>query len=126
MRAFALAVLLIALSGCIQTPWYSKSQENVFVTMNEFSFKSSVTEFRKGVEYTFIIKNAGKIPHEFAIAPMGVTDHTKMLLHIPVEQFPPGAEVRQKFTFAEEGKFEMACHIMGHYENLMILLITAG
>ncbi|MBI5355058.1 MAG: cupredoxin domain-containing protein [Candidatus Aenigmarchaeota archaeon] len=126
MRIPVFVLLAVLVAGCVQTPWYSKSQEDVLVTMDEFSFKSSVTEFRKGVEYTFVIKNAGKIPHEFAIAPMGVTDHAKMLLHLNVELFPPGAEVRKKFTFTQDGKFEFACHIMGHYENMMILIITVN
>lgn len=126
MKAFAVIVLAVLVAGCIQTPWYSKSQEDVTIMMDEFSFSSSKVDFKKGVEYTFVIKNAGKIPHEFAIAPSGIRDHTKMLFHLQSNQFPPGAEVRQKFTFTQSGNFEIACHIMGHYENGMILPITVS
>lgn len=110
----------------------------VRVTMTEFGFESSLTEFETGVPYRFVVTNAGAVNHEFMImAPltedqMGMAmdmhelDETALAM-IGEDQLPPGATATLEFTFTEAapaGTLEFACHTPGHYEAGMKLPIV--
>ena len=125
-------LLLTACGGAAST------QTEVKVTLTDFGIQSSVTEFKVGVPYHFVVTNTGAIPHEFMLMPPLMADHMGMamdmeeldemaLAHIGEDELQPGATVSFDYTFTEpapSGTLEFACHIPGHYEAGMKLGIT--
>ena len=113
---------------------------NVQVKLTEFAVESSVTEFKPGVQYHFVVTNSGQVPHEFMIMPiqtdsMGMPSMAGLsmeekdamaLMMIPAEQLPAGATAEADYTFASvpDGKIELVCMTPGHYEAGMHLPIT--
>lgn len=110
---------------------------NVEVTLNDFGIESSLTEFKTGVPYHFIVTNEGQVPHEFMLMPvsehMGMSGMSSMeewdklaLMMIPIEQLPVGATAEADYTFAgiPEGNIEMVCMTPGHFEAGMHTPIT--
>lgn len=109
----------------------------VRVTLTEFGFESSLTEFEAGVPYQFVVTNAGAVNHEFMIMPPLAEDQMGMamdmheldktaLAMIEEDELPPGATATLEFTFTEAapaGTLEFACHTPGHYEAGMKLPI---
>lgn len=110
----------------------------VRVTLIEFGFESSLTEFEADVPYRFVVTNAGAVNHEFMIMAPLTEDQMGMamdmheldesaLAMIEEDQLPPGATATLEFTFAETapaGVLEFACHTPGHYEAGMKLPIV--
>ena len=104
--------------------------------------ESSVTTFKVGQPYEFVITNTGALNHEFVImrpleedeieAPAsehGAGGHSMddALLTIGEDDLPPGAVVTANYTFrrtADAGELELACHIAGHYTAGMHIPIT--
>jgi uncharacterized cupredoxin-like copper-binding protein len=110
----------------------------VNVTLTEFGFESSVTEFRTGIPYRFVVTNVGAVNHEFMIMPplsedqMGMAmdmhelDETALAM-IEEDELLPGVTKSLEYTFTEtapSGTLEFACHTPGHYEAGMKLPIT--
>jgi uncharacterized cupredoxin-like copper-binding protein len=110
----------------------------VQVTLTEFGFEASLTDFKVGVPYRFVVTNTGAVNHEFMImAPltgedMGMDMHEldeTALAMIEEDQLPSGATVSFDYTFKETapaGSLEFACHTPGHYEAGMKLPITVS
>lgn len=135
--AFAIATATLLLTACGGKQANTNDPVNVEVALGEFTIKSSVTEFKPGVQYHFIVTNEGQIPHEFMIMPvtmdsMGMSG-TSMeekdavaLMMIPEEELPPGATVEMDYTFASvpEGNIEFVCAVLGHFEAGMHTPIT--
>jgi uncharacterized cupredoxin-like copper-binding protein len=96
----------------------------VQITLSEFSIESSLTTFTTGTRYRFVIKNAGVIPHEWAIMPRGEKDDTKALIEVEQAKLPKDASLSREFTFTQAGNLEFACHVPGHWEAGMKLPIT--
>lgn len=103
---------------------------DVRVALGEFTVKSSVTDFKAGVPYRFIVTNAGVIPHEFMImpVPMAGMEMSGMSMQeqdalafmvISQEKLPPGATAEMVYTFASvpNGKIEFVCALPGHHES---------
>ncbi|MBI3739211.1 MAG: hypothetical protein HY258_09220 [Chloroflexi bacterium] len=113
---------------------------NVNVTLTDFKVQSSVTEFKPGVMYHFVVKNEGQVAHEFMIMPitmdnMGMTNLSSMsmeekdsmaLMMIPQEQLAPGATTKADYTFTSmpQGNIEIVCTLPGHYEAGMHMPVT--
>lgn len=108
---------------------------DVKVTLKEFAIESSITDFRVGVPYHFVVTNAGEEPHEIMLMePMENSTGMSMeemdsmaLAHVEEDDLPPGGTATFDYTFtqpAASGKLEFACHIQGHYESGMKLPIT--
>lgn len=124
-------LLLVACGGNAGNQPASNSPVTVDVTLNEFSIESSVTDFKPGVPYHFVVKNAGQIPHELMILPvadsmgmsnMNMQEKDKLaLLAIPQEKLPSGATVEMDYTFSNvpQGNIELVCMLPGHYESGM-------
>lgn len=124
------ALLLPACGG-------SKATE-VKITLREFGIESSMTDFRTGVPYHFVVTNAGAVEHELMLMPPIATDSMGMAMNmedmdktalamIPASDLPTGATASFDYTFTEaasEGSLEFACHTPGHYEVGMKLPIT--
>lgn len=131
------ASLLLAACGAAQ----SKSPVDVKISLKEFSVESSMMDFKLGVPYRFIVRNAGRIPHEFMIMPlampgMSVPEMQGMVMEerdrmalvmIPQEQLPAGATAVVDYTFevaAAGGKLEIVCTLPGHLEAGMHTAMT--
>jgi uncharacterized cupredoxin-like copper-binding protein len=138
--AFIAAMLLSACSGSPAGGQVNPDGSiNVVVKLNDFTIKSSVTEFKPGVPYHFMVSNEGQVGHEFMILPvsdeltmlgtsgMSMQDLDQMaLMMIPIEELSPGASVKADYTFASvpPGKLELVCLTQGHYQAGMHIPIT--
>ena len=118
-------VALIGLFWLWSTASHKTSSVEVQVTVSEYAFKSSLTTFATDKVYHFKIMNAGSTAHDWMIMPAGETDESKALVKIEDSDLKPGVTLTRDFTFNQSGEFEVACHVEGHYEKGMKLLITA-
>lgn len=95
--------------------------------MGEMYFKPTLTTFKVGQPYKFVLVNEGKVPHEFTIAPPRKVgqdekdeDATSLL---DVDQLKGGqSRTLDVFTFtkpAPAGLLEFECSYPGHYEGGM-------
>lgn len=133
-----IAIFLLSACGNQTSP---NGPINVKVTLKEFTIQSSLTDFKPGVQYHFVITNSGKIPHEFMIMPvtmdgmdmsggmsgMSMDDKDKLaLMMIPEEQLAPGATVEKDYTFtsAPKGKIEIVCTLPAHFEAGMRMPVS--
>ena len=103
----------------------------VHVTLVEFKIISSLTTFRVGVPYHFIVSNRGTQVHEFMVTldhpdgtayPSGEQD-AHAIIHIEVVN--PGTTIMVNYTFGASAapRYEMACQMRGHYAAGMRLPI---
>jgi uncharacterized cupredoxin-like copper-binding protein len=124
---FAVLVIItaLALTACGGTSAQASNKPaTVQVTLSEFKIESSQTTFSTGTPYTFVIKNAGTIPHEWEIMPRGEKDVAKALFRVEQGDLQPGATVTREFTFKQAGNYEFSCLLPGHYEAGMVLPIV--
>ncbi|HET6846063.1 MAG TPA: hypothetical protein VFH29_04470 [Anaerolineales bacterium] len=105
----------------------------VNVTLVDNSITSSLTTFKAGTPYTFVIKSNARHEHNFVIAPPvslagGYAEALgKALLAVDETQVPPGGSFSMDFTFPESAvgaTLEFSCLIKRHYEDGMRLDIT--
>jgi len=135
-RLFVMAVSIVMLSllaACGTTSGSSDKPVEVKVTAGDYYFKSSITDFKQGVTYHFVVTNEGSMEHEFMIiAPMSSTTgaeelDTAALAHIEESDLQPGQTATVDYTFTQAysaDTLEFACHLPGHYELGMRLGIT--
>jgi len=132
---FALLATLLSACGSTASAASNKGPVNVTVTLSEFAFQSSLTDFKVGVPYHFTIINKGAIPHELMIVkPLDNSSNMTMeemdnmaLADVEADDLPAGGTATLDYTFtapATPGTLEFACHIPGHYESGMKLPIT--
>ena len=133
-----LILLLVACGEAASSPGAASAPagaQTVTITEGDFSIKASLTTFKAGVPYHFVITNQGIVAHEFLIMPrsMGATtQHMSMdeMHHqalAAVENIPPGATVTLDYTFpasAAGSHPEFACYLPGHYEAGMKLAVS--
>jgi uncharacterized cupredoxin-like copper-binding protein len=129
-----LLVAGLILTACSGNGSSASSQSNdVTITATDFKFDSSVTTFKQGVTYHFIVTNKGSVNHEFRIMPPGPntlsTDQVSSmsLAAITSDQLTPGTTKTVDYTFTKAypaGALEFACHTPGHYEAGMHLPIV--
>ncbi|MBV6396735.1 MAG: hypothetical protein HFACDABA_02335 [Anaerolineales bacterium] len=131
-----LAAVSLLLTAC--GAQQSAETTEVKITLTEFGIQSSLTEFKVGVPYHFVVTNAGAVEHEFMVMPplkedqmgMGMDMHEldeQALAMVPASDLPAGATATFDYTFTEAapaGTLEFACHTPGHYEANMKLPIT--
>lgn len=106
----------------------------VDVDADEFSFTSSLTTFKVGVPYHFVVRNVGDEEHEFMIVmpiAAGTMDMEAMdelaVGHIEEDDLLAGDTSSVDVTFDKAypaGTLEFACHIEQHYEKGMLLPIV--
>lgn len=132
-----IGVILIA-AGLLLTACGGTGKQEVKVRLTEFGIESSLTAFKAGVPYQFVVTNAGLVNHEFMIGHQWAPDHMGMgmsmeeldkmtLAMIDESKLTPNATVTIDYTFQEPapaGNLEFACHTPGHYEAGMQLPIT--
>jgi uncharacterized cupredoxin-like copper-binding protein len=109
------------------------SGNEVDVTLADNTITSSITTFKAGVAYRFVIINNGQHPHNFNINPpvdvAGGLDQAlaKALLTVDQGQLPIGGGTTLTYTFPASAvgqQLEMSCLIRRHYEDGMRLPIT--
>jgi uncharacterized cupredoxin-like copper-binding protein len=111
----------------------SSAATEVDVTLADNTIQSSLTTFKVGVPYSFVIKNTGRHAHTFDIstpvAAAGSLDaaQSTALLDVTKDQLPGGANLTVNYTFpasAAGAQLEFSCLIQMHYEDGMRLAIT--
>jgi uncharacterized cupredoxin-like copper-binding protein len=95
----------------------------VRVTLAEYTIVSSLTVFRAGMTYHFVVANRGHEVHEFLIMP-DKPDGSELSPDlqykdklIEIEQIAPGTTMNVNVTFSPtaQGRYEIACQMRGHY-----------
>jgi uncharacterized cupredoxin-like copper-binding protein len=104
----------------------------VEVKLVDNTISASLTTFKVGQLYTFVVSNRGRHEHNFIISPpVGVAGGysealAQALLAVDETQLPPGTSVSVDFTFpasAAGTDLEFNCLIRRHYEDGMRLAI---
>jgi uncharacterized cupredoxin-like copper-binding protein len=90
-------------------------------------------EVRLGETLRFVVRNHGKLMHEFVIGtPQENRKHAELMMKFPdmehdepyMAHVAPGKTGQIVWTFNREGVFEFACLIAGHYQAGMVGTIT--
>lgn len=100
----------------------------------EMIFEPKALEIAKGETILFNIMNKGELEHEFVLDTIdGNAEHKEAMAKMDMEHDDPnsvrldeGGTGEVIWTFANEGTFEFACLIPGHYESGMHGPITVG
>ena len=104
----------------------------VQITLQNIRIHSSITTFKVGVPYYFVITNKDKVAHEFMISPTGMGGHitsytmTNVTFAL-VENINPNTIRTLQYTFKTPeppGSMEFACHYGDHYANGMLLPVV--
>ncbi len=100
------------------------------VTMGDnMRFMPDRIEVREGETVRFVVRNTGKVMHEFVIGtPAENAKHAEMMKKFPnmahdephMAHVAPGASGELVWTFNRPGTFEFACLIAGHYDAGMV------
>ena len=86
-------------------------------------------EVRQGETMKFVVRNTGKVIHEFVIGTKAENaKHAEMMVKFPnmehdepyMAHVPPGKTGEIVWTFNRAGQFEFACLIAGHYQGGMV------
>lgn len=105
----------------------------VEVTLVDNKIQSSLTEFKVGIPYNFVITNEGRREHNFHIStPVSIAGSldnaaSTALLSVVEAQIPLGSTYMVNFTFPESAAgapLEFSCLIPKHYQMGMYLGIT--
>lgn len=117
----------------------SEVDRTIDVTMRETDdgdmiFEPASLEIAKGETIRFNIMNKGELEHEFVIDTIeGNAEHKEMMAKMDMEHDDPnsvrldeGGTGEVIWSFANEGTFEFACLIPGHYESGMHGPITVS
>jgi uncharacterized cupredoxin-like copper-binding protein len=134
------AVCLVAVVACFLAVACSGSSADsnaqptdVNVTLRDFKINPSVTTYKVGVPYHFVVTNSGSVNHEFMVVsppkPGESSDDLdkEALGRIDDANLKPGSTQTVTVTFTKPvtaGTLEFACHVPGHYEQGMHLPIT--
>lgn len=89
------------------------------VTLSDMKVTADVTTFKVGVPYTFAATNTGAAIHELVIEHSGDVDQPLA----EANDIIPGSTATLPYTFTAPGKYQLACHLPGHYEAGMVLQI---
>jgi uncharacterized cupredoxin-like copper-binding protein len=90
----------------------------------EYRIESSLTQFKVGVKYRLVMRNAGRKLHEILVIPRGESNSLKALVAVEEDYFRPNDVVVRNVVFPKPGEYEFSCHVGKHYENGMVLPIV--
>jgi uncharacterized cupredoxin-like copper-binding protein len=102
------------------------SHARVAVTLRDYTIAMSRHRLVAGQPVTLVITNRGKAMHEVVLARFGAGDHA---LHVggkeyEAEHIAPGTTRTVTWTVPHTGKYELACHMPGHYQMGMRTAFT--
>ena len=98
-------------------------------------FTPARIEVRQGETVKFVVRNTGKVMHEFVIGTKSENGkHAEMMVKFPnmehdepyMAHVPPGKTGEIVWTFNRAGEFEFACLIAGHYQAGMVGTIAVA
>ena len=105
-------------------------QRTVEFRMNDtMRFTPDRLEVRQGETVRIVLKNDGKLLHEFVLGTQAELDeHAALMLRFPnmehdepyMAHVPPGKTGEIVWTFNRAGDFDFACLIAGHYQAGMV------
>ncbi len=96
---------------------------------DDMRFTPDRIELRQGDTVRFVVRNTGKVMHEFVIGTKKELDeHAALMLKFPnmehdepyMAHVPPGRTGEIVWTFNRAGDFDFACLIAGHYQAGMV------
>ena len=103
--------------------------------LDKMRFSVDRIEVKQGDTVKFVLKNEGKIMHEFVIGTKkDLDDHAALMVKFPnmehdepyMAHIPPGKTGEIIWTFNKPGNFDFACLIAGHYQAGMVGKITVA
>lgn len=92
-------------------------------------FTPSLMEIKQGETVKIVVRNEGKMMHEFVLGTKQVLDeHAALMIKFPTMEHdepymahvPPGKTGEIIWTFNRAGDFDFACLIAGHYQAGMV------
>jgi len=107
---------------------------------DDMRFTPDRIELRQGDTVRFVVRNAGKLMHEFVIGTKQELDaHAALMVKFPnmehdepyMAHVAPGQTGEIVWTFNRAGDFDFACLIAGHYQagmvgRIQVAAATAG
>ena len=112
------------------------AQRGIAVGMaDNMKFTPERIEVRQGETLKFVVRNTGKVMHEFVIGTKAENaKHAEMMVKFPTMEHDepymahvaPGKTGEIVWTFNRAGEFEFACLIAGHYQAGMVGTITVA
>lgn len=114
-------ILLFAGLASAQAP------ETVKVTITEWKVELSTDTVPAGIPVKFTITNTGNVTHEVVLERAGAVDEPIAFAghEQEAEDIGPGATRTVEWTLPEAGRYQLACHIPGHFEAGMKTAFTA-
>ncbi len=97
--------------------------------LDKMRFTTDKIEVKQGDTVKFVLKNDGKIMHEFVIGTKkDLDEHAALMVKFPTMEHsepymahvPPGKTGEIIWTFNRPGNFDFACLIAGHYQAGMV------
>jgi uncharacterized cupredoxin-like copper-binding protein len=112
------------------------AKRSIEVSMGDnMRFTPQRIEVRQGETVKFVVRNTGKVMHEFVIGTQAENaKHAEMMVKFPdmehdepyMAHVAPGKTGEIVWTFNRTGEFEFACLIAGHYQGGMVGTITVA
>jgi len=103
----------------------------VRVTLSDWQITMSRTSIPAGRRVSFIISNAGAVEHEMVLEPSGSDDQPYQLTGVDgtkfeseVESIHPGSTVSVTWQLPGKGRYQLACHVPGHFQRGMVSQFT--
>ena len=115
-----------------------RAKRSIAVGMaDNMRFTPERIEVRLGETLKFVVRNTGKVMHEFVIGTKAENaKHAEMMVKFPnmehdepyMAHVPPGKTGEIVWTFNRAGEFEFACLIAGHYQGGMVgtIMVAPG
>lgn len=97
--------------------------------LDSMRFSPDRLEVKQGETVRFVVRNDGKVMHEFVIGTKAENDeHAALMIKFPTMEHDapymahvaPGKSGEIVWTFNRAGEFDFACLIAGHYQAGMI------
>lgn len=130
-----------AVEDAEQMPWGiagspDKVDRTIEVSMlDKMRFEPALMKVKTGETIRFVVRNDGKVLHEFVIGTQDANDtHAALMVKFPgmehdapyMAHVEPGKTGEIVWTFNEPGEFKFACLIAGHYQAGMVGAVTVS
>lgn len=110
-----------------------QATRTVEIVLGDMYYRPASLEVKAGETVRFVLKNEGKLPHEFSLGDAAShAEHQKQMLamqqmgHSMVHEdastatVEAGGQAELTWTFAQAGELQFACNIPGHYQAGMV------